>query len=130
MPRALAHGDLARRNTRFRVNANTRGLVAFDWEMAGRGVPAPDLASSLIRKYPACLATYFSSVRQTWPALNFEDILRMAAVGRILRIIAAIDWASLSLSFENPLFLEKPVSYMKSYVRRIETEIGEPPWTK
>jgi thiamine kinase-like enzyme len=130
MPRALAHGDLARRNTRFRVNADTRGLVVFDWEMAGRGVPAPDLASSLIRKFPACLATYFSSIRQAWPALNFEDILRMAAVGRILRIIADIDWASLSLSFENPLFLEKPVSYMKSYVRRIETEIGEPPWTK
>ena len=130
MPRTLAHGDLARRNTRLRVNADVRGLVVFDWEMAGRGVPAPDLASSLIRKFPSCLGTYFSSVRQTWPALNFEDITRMAVVGRIMRVIAAIDWASVSLQFEEPLFLAKPVSYIQSYIRRIETEIGEPPWTK
>src|SRR5207244_11271110 len=114
-----AHGDLARRNTRFRVNADNRGLVVFDWEMAGRGVPAPDLASSLIRKYPACLATYFSSIRQAWPTLNFEDILRMADVGRILRIIAALDWASLSLSFDNPLFLDNHVSYMRRDAARV-----------
>jgi hypothetical protein len=130
MPSTLAHGDLARRNTRFRVDANTRGFVAFDWEMAGRGVPAPDLASSLIRKFPSLLSTYFCNVREAWPALNFEDILRMAAVGRILRVIAAIDWASVSLLFENPLFLAKPVSYIQSYIRRIEDEIGEPPWTR
>jgi Phosphotransferase enzyme family len=128
MPQTLVHGDLARRNTRIQVNSNARGLVAFDWEMAGRGVPAPDLASSLIRTVPSCLNTYFSSVREAWPAMNFEDILRMAAVGRVLRVIAAMDWASASLIFEEPLFLLKPVSYIGSYIRRIEDEIGEPPW--
>src|SRR5205814_10150851 len=95
-----------------------------------RSVPAPDLASSLIRTLPSCLETYFSSIRPSWPNLNFEDILRMAAVGRILRVIAAIDWASVSLQFEEPLFLAKPVSYIQSYVRSEEPEIGEPPWTK
>jgi Phosphotransferase enzyme family len=129
MPRTLVHGDLARRNTRIHVNANARDLVGFDWEMAGRGVPAPDLASSLIRTFPSCLSTYFLCVREAWPALNFEDILRMAAVGRILRVIAAIDWASASLIFEEPLFLLKPVSYIGSYIRRIEDEIADPPWT-
>lgn len=129
MPCTLAHGDLARRNTRLRIDTNSRGLVAFDWEMAGRGIPAPDLASSLIRTFPSCLDTYFASVREAWPELNFEDILRMAAVGRILRVIAAIDWASASILFEDPLFLSKPVSYIQSYIRRIEDEIGEPPWT-
>ncbi len=126
MPRTLAHGDWAERNVRLRGDRGRRKLVVFDWETGGQGVPAVDLASSRIYTSPCCLRAYFSQVRKTWPALSFEDVVQMARVGRIFRVIAAIDWASVGLSFEQSDYLIKPVSLMQSYLGRIEDVLREP----
>ena len=124
-PRTLAHGDWAGRNARFRSTGGGRTLVVFDWETSGRGVPVVDLASSRIYTSPCCLRAYFTKVRESWPTMGFEEVLRMATVGRIFRVIAAIDWASVGLVFEQFDYLIMPVSLMQSYLGRIEDVIRE-----
>lgn len=125
MPMTLAHGDWAGRNARFRSAEGCRTLVVFDWETSGRGVPAVDLASSRIYTSLSSLRAYFTKVRETWAAMGFEDILRMATIGRIFRTIAAIDWASVGLVFEQFDYLIMPVSLMQSYLGRIEDVLRE-----
>ena len=130
MPRTLIHGDFAGRNARLRSNAGRLELVAFDWELAGRGTPAIDLATSRIYASPCCLDLYLSGVCRTWPALTKEVIEEMARVGRIFRVIAAIDWIALTISlqrsFKEPEWLIKPISELESYLRRIDDVLREP----
>jgi Phosphotransferase enzyme family len=125
MPMTFAHGDWAGRNARFRSAGGRHTLVVFDWEKSGRGVPAVDLASSRIYTSLSSLRAYSTKVRQTWPAMGFEDILRMTTIGRIFRVIAAIDWASVGLVFEQFDYLIMLVSQMQSYLGRIEDVLRE-----
>jgi hypothetical protein len=128
MPSTLVHGDLAGRNARLRGNGNRRRLVVFDWETAGRGVPAIDLASSRIYASSCCLKEYFSRVRSTWPNLTMDDTIQMATVGRIFRVIAAIDWAALNLAFQVADWLIMPISEMESYLGRIDHVLRDSVW--
>jgi Ser/Thr protein kinase RdoA (MazF antagonist) len=120
MPKTLAHGDWAGRNVRFLGTNGRRAMVAFDWETAGRGFPVADLASSRIYESPCCLHAYFKKVRESWPALGFEDILRMAVVGRIFRTIAGIHWGSTELVFERSDFLLHPLTQMQAFLDRFD----------
>jgi Phosphotransferase enzyme family len=129
MPRTLVHGDLGGRNGRIRNIGGRRTLVVFDWETAGIGVPAGDLTSSRIDALSCCLQTYFSTAKEAWPFLTLDNIVQFERIGRIFRVLAAIDWASVELSFERADCLPKPVSCMRSYLDRIEYELREPVWT-
>jgi hypothetical protein len=42
-PRTLVHGDFVTKNVRFRNGSGAEAVVPFDWENAGRGVPATDI---------------------------------------------------------------------------------------
>ena len=128
MPWTLAHGDFAGRNARLLGNGNHVRLVVFDWETAGRGIPAVDLATSRIYVSSCCLTEYFSRVRNIWPTLTMDDAVRMATVGRIFRVIAAIDWAAFNLGFQVADWLIQPVSEMESYLGRISDVLREFVW--
>ena len=47
MPRSLVHGDFVIRNLRIRDTLTGPALLVFDWEFAGWGLPATDLAQFL-----------------------------------------------------------------------------------
>ena len=47
LPRTLVHGDLVPKNMRILRDGRNIGLAVFDWETAGLGVQAPDLAQLL-----------------------------------------------------------------------------------
>ena len=47
LPRTLVHGDLVPKNMRILRDGRSIGLAVFDWETAGLGVQAPDLAQLL-----------------------------------------------------------------------------------
>jgi hypothetical protein len=106
-PTTLVHCDFARYNLRVRKSIQGIQLVAFDWEMAGRGVPAPDIAESSGRGVPrqrassdlleSELVDYWSVVREWWPSLNLAEIKRLADVGAVFRLLAAISWESESI---------------------------------
>jgi hypothetical protein len=95
MPRTLVHSDFNQSNIRVRHGQTGIALLPFDWEMAGRGIPAADLACL----EHADLAIYWSVVRRSWPYLGVQDIQRMANFGRIFGALADINWQSWGLEY-------------------------------
>src|SRR5256714_9665668 len=93
VPRTLVHGDLATKNVRLRRSRTGTGLVAFDWEMAGWGIPAIDLAQDTLHSVSPDLCAYFSVVRHSWPHLELEDIRRLADLGGVFRRLMVLSWA-------------------------------------
>jgi hypothetical protein len=106
-PRTLVHCDFARYNLRVRTCTRGINLLAFDWEMAGRGVPAPDIAETSGRGVPrrrvngdspdSELVNYWSVVRESWSDLDLPAIRELAELGAVFRLLAAISWESESI---------------------------------
>jgi hypothetical protein len=108
-PQTLVHGDLVSSNLRISRNGRGVGLAAFDWEMGGIGVQAPDLAqlleperSALARRQRTkqldrfsanpCLRTYRSALIASGAEVDPETVELSAAVGNVFRCLAGIDW--------------------------------------
>ena len=100
LPHTLVHGDLVRKNLRVDVAGNGPGfVVAFDWEKAGWGPPAVDLARAVDSERfaaNACLDSYRSTSRSA-ASLTPKQLERQAAAGTVLRCLTAIEWTSQSL---------------------------------
>jgi hypothetical protein len=83
--------------------------MVFDWEMAGQGIPAPDLAELSGRGVPRQrvssdpsdteLVDYWSIVRSSWMNLDMIAIKQHANLGAVFRSLAAISWESESLGY-------------------------------
>ena len=131
VPATLVHGDFRPKNVRVRGNGAAPSLYPIDWEMAGWGVPAADLAPA---RGPGLtmqvdLHTYEMVVRARWPDLHAAAIRRLSIVGHIFRALAGIEWACESLVFESPEELAKPLSLMPSYLARITQALeAAPEW--
>src|SRR5204863_187547 len=83
-PRTLVHGDFNAKNLRLKSeNGHTR-VVVFDWEAAGWGVPAADLAQaaqfSRLSASPD-IGTYWSVIRERCPDTRADGPARLAAYG-------------------------------------------------
>jgi hypothetical protein len=106
-PRTLVHCDFAKYNMRVRATPRGTDLVAFDWEMAGYGIPAPDIAEPSGRGVPRRrvngdlpdyeLGDYWSVVRNSWSDLKLNAIIQLAEIGAVFRSLAAISWESESI---------------------------------
>jgi ATP-binding cassette, subfamily B, bacterial len=109
LPRTLVHGDFVPKNLRLSKNGAGVALTIFDWEMAGIGVQAPDLAQLLepersavargqrskrIERFSAnpSLETYRSMLSVAPNEPDPETVELSAAVGNLLRCLAGIDW--------------------------------------
>ena len=90
-PRTLVHGDFAQKNVLVRQTAGTLDVFPIDWETAGWGPPAADMGEC------PDLATYGAEALKYGVSWSAETIRGWAAVGKILRHIAALEWASASL---------------------------------
>jgi thiamine kinase-like enzyme len=99
MPWTLVHGDLKGKNMRVRNTGHGLALLCFDWETAGWGPPAPDLAEC------PDLWNYESVARRQWRELPHDAMERMVSVGQCFRTLAKIHWESSHLEFE---WLERP----------------------
>lgn len=104
-PRTLVHGDFTGQNLRVRAGQAGIALLPFDWEFAGWGVPAPDLAPSALLGSGGFsanpdVATYWLIVRDHWPSLDLETLQRLANCGKAFRCLAAINWKSQRLAYE------------------------------
>jgi phosphotransferase family enzyme len=96
-PLTLVHGDLAGKNARVRQRAAERELLVFDWEMAGIGVPCVDLAQETFGSLSPDLDAYGRQARRWCPIPRLEELERLAAVGKVFRLLAALDWEARSL---------------------------------
>lgn len=99
LPPTLVHGDLVRKNLRVGGAGDASALVAFDWENAGWGPPALDLAQSKLSERfaaNACLDAY-RCVLGPAASPSREGVERQATAGTVLRFLAASHWAGQSL---------------------------------
>ncbi len=113
-PQTLVHGDFRRKNVYLRDGPQGVELLPIDWETAGWGVPAIDLVR-------IDLAAYHTVARAIWPDVRFEAVSRLAVVGRILSQLAAIDWVSPQLAYDDPVYMIRPMSWLRDF----QTQLGD-----
>jgi ATP-binding cassette subfamily B protein len=104
IPETLVHGDFNAQNIRLRASDSGTAVMVFDWEEAGWGVPAVDLAqlvvpSSRLSANPD-LASYSSVVREHWPDVDTGVLRRLGQCGTVFRAVAAICWESINLAYD------------------------------
>jgi hypothetical protein len=118
IPRTVVHGDFAGKNLRVRTSPSGIVLLAFDWEIAGWGLPTVDLATADLARYAGDSAAfsispeigvYQSIVSQFWTQLGAHDMRVLANLGIIFRQIDAIKWACEGL-------VERPAKAMETFL--------------
>ena len=115
MPRTLVHGDFVTKNLRIRAAAASPALLVFDWEFAGWGVPATDLAQFIDRVASPDLSLYCSILNGEQAHLDLRDIQAVADCGNLLRMIDQISWATAGQEFVFPAQLVKTIALLRSY---------------
>jgi thiamine kinase-like enzyme len=94
MPRTLVHGDFVGRKLRVRGGPDRGELVPCDWESAGWGVPAIDLAQASVqaKRFAAApdLAAYASLLRAYGCGVSDEVVFRVSVCGKVFRCLAAL----------------------------------------
>ena len=128
LPPTLVHGDFVRKNVRVRADSDGLALLVFDWEYAGWGVPATDLAQFVGRTVSPDLEVYSALMNGPLRAYRGRAARRLAECGRFFRLIDKINWSSLALTFGPYSLLEKPMSYLKYYEPRVAEALREANW--
>ena len=124
-PQTLVHGDFRPKNV-FVQGADHSRILAIDWELAGWGAPAADLAPWRHRYEPQVdLREYCHIMRQRWPRFDEPCARRLMWVGLIFRRLAATEWATLSLHHPNPRALSKPLSQLRFYAEQLRQALEE-----
>ena len=101
-PATLVHGDFRPKNVHLRTIDSGACVFVLDWETAGWGPPAVDLAparGSFSARH-VDIETYVSIAHGSWANLDSQMIGRLVAAGTIFRRLAATDWASSLLGFD------------------------------
>jgi ATP-binding cassette subfamily B protein len=114
-PDTLVHGDFVPKNIRVRSDANGSVLMPFDWETAGRGIPAPDLAR-------IDEAAYLGFAREAWPGLEQAAVHRLARLGMLFRLLASISWETRRLAYQH---VDKPMNNLRLFGDRLSTTLAE-----
>ena len=129
MPQTLVHGDFSGKNIRLRsVNGDTT-IAVFDWEHAGWGVPAVDLAqltgpARLLAANPD-IPTYWSTVRERRPEASLEACWRLAYCGTVFRMLSALSWDAQHLAFD---WAHAFVGGMQSYAAELDAALELLDW--
>jgi hypothetical protein len=128
MPWTVTHGDIRRKNVSVRRHAELGlWLLPIDWETAGWGVPAADLAPARgpVARPAVDLASYAEAVEWRWPYMDEASCRALAAVGALFRRLAAIDWAAQGLGLAWP---QKPIAQLRVYLSELEDAFASLPW--
>jgi hypothetical protein len=96
-PSTLVHGDLVPKNLRLHVEDGKVAILLFDWETAGWGVPAADLARLAEQPDDATTHAYVTSVGATWPQMDPARVQLLARIGHVFRLLASVRWAAQGL---------------------------------
>jgi aminoglycoside phosphotransferase (APT) family kinase protein len=129
LPETVVHGDFRPKNVRIRHAPSGPVLYALDWELAGWGVPVADLAPARkgIDQLPFDPLVYAAEVVGHGPRLDAAAIRQLSMVGCVMRRLAAMEWESLSLHFEDPACLSTPVSSLRSLQAQLTAVLERAP---
>jgi hypothetical protein len=117
-PETLVHGDFVGKNVRVQTRAGRRVLLAFDWEQAGRAIPAIDVLK-------AELDAYWRRVEKTWSHMSLSDLALIGNVGSVFRSIAATGWAVQGLHYP---WVDDAMDKLRVYESRLTTALKVAPW--
>ena len=116
MPSTLVHSDFSGKNIRLQTNHGEVEVLAFDWESAGWGFAAADLAQSPpgLERFSANpdINAYWQVVREAWPGIARDELEQLVQAGTLLRLLTAINWVASGLSFE---WVRRPMAYLREY---------------
>jgi len=130
LPRTVVHGDFVIKNVRVRSTAKSAALLVFDWEVAGWGVPATDLAQLTGRTVSPDLAAYVSVMEEHGMGIGMRAARRVAECGKFFRLIDGISWACQWAVDDSYLFLMKPISVLRSYEERLAETLHVAEWAE
>ncbi len=129
LPRTLVHGDFVVKNLRLGAGSNGPALLVFDWEMAGWGVPATDLAQFLGDTVTPDLEAYGSLLRQDFPQLDVHDIQRLADYGNLLRLVDKIFWETKRMVGDSYEFLLRSLTTVRLYEPQLASALRAAGWS-
>jgi ATP-binding cassette, subfamily B, bacterial len=115
MSRTLVHGDLVPKNLQVIGPPGSSHAVVYDWEKAGYGPPAVDLAR--VDGYPRFAAsvdleTYRRAAADRGVEVAVDTLARASSAGTVLRCLASLDWATMGLA---PGWVDAPMADLAFY---------------
>jgi hypothetical protein len=91
LPWTLVHCDLQPKNVLIRHSASGIAFLPLDWEDAGWGAPATDLAR-------IDAASYWSTARRTWASIELRRVQEQVCCGALFQILSAVGWEMVRLA--------------------------------
>lgn len=85
LPWTLVHCDLQPKNILVRHTTSGIAFLPLDWEEAGWGAPATDLAG-------IDAASYWSAARKSWASIQLQRVEEQARCGALFQILSAVGW--------------------------------------
>jgi len=119
IPRTLVHGDFAEQNARVQIGPAGTRLLVWDWDGAGWGIPAVDLAQFMGGSLSPNLRAYWSIVHSSWRGLRAAKVERLAELGRMFRAVNAIVWANSGFSLRASRSSSRPTDSAEWYVEEM-----------
>src|SRR5881296_3551681 len=129
IPQTLVHGDFSGKNMRLRPADGDTAVVVFDWEHAGWGTPAVDLAQLTVPSHRLSanpdISTYWSTVRERWPDVSLEAWRQLAYCGTVCRTMSALYWDAHNLTND---WAQSFVRSMQTYVIELDGALEQLGW--
>jgi energy-coupling factor transporter ATP-binding protein EcfA2 len=129
-PQTLVHGDFNAKNLRLRSENGHTTVVVFDWEDAGWGVPAADLAQAVLFSRLSAspdIPTYWSTVREHWPNASADSLQRLAHCGSAFRALAGLSWELPNLASD---WAHACATDLQVYVSELDDALERLGWSK
>ncbi len=127
-PHTIVHGDFVAKNVRVRLTPAPSALLVFDWEVAGWGVPATDLAQFTGRTISPDLAAYSLAIEESGFRAELQQLERLAECGRFFRLVDDMAWACEGLVDDSYVYLKKPISLLRTYETRLARLLSAVGW--
>ena len=109
LPSTLVHCDLQPKNILIRHTASGIAFLPLDWEDAGWGPPATDLAG-------IDALSYWSTARRIWAGIELQRIEEQVCCGALFKILLAVGWEMVRLAAGSE---EKAVRRLRIYAPRL-----------
>ena len=129
IPLTVVHGDFVIKNVGIRNTELGPALWAVDWEHAGWGVPAADMAQFTCRTVSPDLGAYGSVLRELLPGVTDRALRDLAHCGNFFRLLLAVSWESPLLTFRPYRYLSHPVSSLGTYQAWLHEALRTVGWT-
>lgn len=109
LPWTLVHCDLQPKNVLVRETASGIAFLPLDWEDAGWGAPAADLAEIDAH-------SYWSTARKTWASIELRRVEEQVCCGALFQILSAVGWEVVRLAAGSE---EKAMRRLRIYAPRL-----------